>query len=64
MNAPPPKDMDDVDPRPTSAIEAEIAKDAEHARRAVARRYPGEAGEAETDTGRSLWDALGIGKSR
>lgn len=57
VNAPPPRDMDDNDPRSDAVIEAEIAKDAELARRSVARGLPD-----EPDTGKGIWDMLGIGK--
>lgn len=61
MNAP-----DDLKkPLPTvSESKAKIARDAERARRQVAARFPGEGGKAETDTGTSLWDTLGIGKKK
>lgn len=44
--------------------EAQIAKDAEKARRHVARQMPGEAGKSETDAGKGIWGALGIGKEK
>jgi hypothetical protein len=44
---------------PESASKAQIAKDAERARRHVARNYPD-----DPKTGKSLWDALGIGKDK
>jgi hypothetical protein len=59
VNAPPPKDLNDIDPRPTAAIEAEIAKDAELARRSVARAIP-----EDPKTGMGIWDDLGIGKDK
>lgn len=59
MNAPPPKDMDDIDPRTREAIEAEIAQDAELARRSVARGLPD-----DPKTGMGIWDDLGIGKKK
>lgn len=46
------------------ASEKAIAKDAEHARRYVGRQFPGEAGKDETDTGKSFWSLLGIGKEK
>ena len=68
MNTPPPDDMqhktwDGSMPTKTDS-EALIAKDAEKARRNVARRFPGEAGKAETDQGKSFWGLLGIGKDK
>lgn len=61
MNTPPPDDLQQDLP-PVSESNARIAKDAERARRQVAARFPGEAGQAETDTGKSLWEMLGIGR--
>lgn len=61
MNAPPPDDLQNgSDQVPsTSASEAAIAKDAEHARRHVARNFPD-----DPKTGKGLWDMLGIGKKK
>jgi len=68
MNAPPPDDLkkfDDAAHMPSVAkSEARIAKDAEGARRNIARRFPGEGGKAETDTGKGFWKLLGIGKDK
>jgi hypothetical protein len=55
----PPDDIKKID-----KSEAQIAKDAELARRNVARRFPGEAGETETETGKGFWGLLGIGKGK
>jgi hypothetical protein len=49
--------MDDGDPRSTAAIEAQIAEDAELARRGVARAFPD-----DPETGKGIWGDLGIGK--
>jgi len=57
MNVPPPRDMDDKDPRSDAAIETEIARDAELARRSVARNHPD-----DPETGMRIWSDLGIGK--
>lgn len=59
MNAPPPKDMEDNDPRSNAFIEAQIAADAELARRSVARGLPD-----EPEAGKGIWNDLGIGKTR
>lgn len=64
MNAPPPKDLDDIDPRPTSAIEADIASKAAAARNQVEARFTGESGKAETDAGKAIERQLGIGRAR
>lgn len=65
VNVPPPDDMKKTydGTMPTVAdSEKAIAKDAERARRNVARRFPGEGGKAETDAGKGFWDLLGIRK--
>lgn len=49
MNTPPPKDMDDGDPRSTAAIEAQIAADAEQARQNLAQMVKDEAARAEIE---------------
>lgn len=52
-------------PMPTvDSSNKQIAKDAERARRNIARRFPGEAGKSETDTGKGFWGQLGIGKGK
>jgi hypothetical protein len=66
MNAPPPDDLrgktyDSTMPTQESS-EKDIAENAEQARRAVARHYPGEMGKAETDQGKATWKQLGIEK--
>lgn len=63
MNAPPPDDLrgktyDSTMPTQESS-EADIAANAEHARRAVARQYPD-----DTDTGKAAWKQLGIEKGQ
>jgi len=62
MNVPPPEEMkgtyDGVLP-PVSKSEARIAKDAERARRAVARQFPD-----DTKAGKGIWGLLGIGKEK
>lgn len=67
MNTPPPDDMKRTynGTMPTVAdSEKAIESDAPAARNAIARRFPGEAGKSETDTGKTLWEMLGIGKKR
>lgn len=61
MNAP--DDMKRELPR-EAVSKAQIAKDAERARRNVARRFPGEAGKRETDKGKAFWGLLGIEKKK
>lgn len=61
MNAP--DDMKRELPR-EAVPKAQIAKDAERARRNVGRRFPGEMGKSETDKGKGFWAQLGIGKDK
>jgi hypothetical protein len=63
----PPDDIKKIDSAHMPSIaksEAQIARDAEHARRNIARRLPGESGKAETETGKGFWSLLGIGKEK
>ena len=65
MNTPPPDDMTETYGTKLPSVadsEKAIAKDARLARNAVARRFPGEAGKAETDVGKAIAKVLGIGK--
>lgn len=62
MNVPPPDEMKKTydSSMPTVAdSEKAIAEDAEHARRAVARRFPD-----DPETGKGIWSRLGIGKEQ
>lgn len=59
------KKIDDGAHMPSIAkSEAQIARDAERARRNIARRFPGESGKEETETGKGFWSQLGIGKGK